>query len=285
MRTVTTIADWRSAAEELRAAGHSVALVPTMGALHAGHASLIEAARRDGHEVIVTIFVNQRQFNDASDFERYPRTTEADLEVARAAGAAVVALPSAAEMWPSGTATTVHVDGLSERWEGADRPGHFDGMASVVTKLLTITGPCTAYFGEKDFQQLAIIRRLVADLGLPVTVVGAPIIRDHDGLALSSRNVRLSAQNRSAALAIPATVARAARGGTVSEIEAEARELLTAAGLTISYAAVVNADTLAPWAAGERGPARFIVAAIAGDVRLLDNGPTLMTGDTHAARH
>ena len=285
MRTVTAIADWRSAAEELRAAGRSVALVPTMGALHAGHASLIEAARRDGHEVIVTIFVNQRQFNDASDFERYPRTTEADLEVARAAGAAVVALPSAEEMWPSGTATTVHVDGLSENWEGADRPGHFDGMASVVTKLLTITGPCTAYFGEKDFQQLAIIRRLVEDLGLHVTVVGAPIIRDHDGLALSSRNVRLSAQTRSAALAIPATVARAARGGTVSEIEAEGRELLTAAGLTVSYAAVVNTATLAPVAAGDRGPARFIVAAIAGDVRLLYNGPTLMTGNTHAARH
>jgi pantoate--beta-alanine ligase len=285
MRAVTSIADWRSAAEGLRAAGHSVALVPTMGALHAGHASLIEAACRDGHQVIVTIFVNQRQFNDASDFARYPRTTEADLEVARAAGATLVALPTADEMWPVGTATTVHVGAVSENWEGADRPGHFDGMASVVTKLLAITGPCTAYFGEKDFQQLAIIRRLVTDLGLPVTVVGAPIIRDDDGLALSSRNVRLSAGHRDAALAIPAAVARAARGGSVTDIEADARNLLVAAGLTVSYAAVVNAATLAPFTAGDTGPARFIVAAIVGDVRLLDNGPAHITGDHHAARH
>jgi pantoate--beta-alanine ligase len=256
-----------------------------MGALHAGHVSLMDAARRDGHEVLVSIFVNQRQFNDAQDFARYPRDTAGDLAICEAAGVALVATPEAAEMWPVDTASTVRVDGLTQHWEGADRPGHFDGMASVVAKLFAVTGACTAYFGEKDFQQLAVIRRFTADLGFPVRVEAVPIARDVDGLALSSRNVRLSESGRRAALAIPAAVVRAARGGSAHEIETDARQLIEAAGLTLHYAAVVNAATLAPWAEGDAGVARFIIAASVDGVRLIDNGPVGIDGGHHVVGH
>src|SRR5208283_1836168 len=172
------------------------------GALHDGHTSLVARARAECDVVVVSIFVNPLQFGDPDDIARYPRTLERDLPVCAEAGADVVFVPSVTEMypsWPAAPSTTVSVHGVSDRWEGASRPGHFDGVATVVSKLFSIAGPCRAYFGLKDFQQLAVVRRVALDLALPVEVVGCPIVREADGLALSSRNVRLASRERSAA--------------------------------------------------------------------------------------
>src|SRR5277367_655595 len=202
MQVVETAAGCREALQQARGAGHSVGLVPTMGALHAGHVSLMARARAECGTVAVSIFVNPLQFGDPEDIAHYPRTLEWDLAVCAEAGVDVVFVPSVREMypdWPAPVATTVSVRGVSDGWEGASRPGHFDGVATVVAKLFSIAGPCRAYFGLKDFQQLAVIRRLVADLSLAAEVRGCPTVRAADGLALSSRNAYLSDAERGAA--------------------------------------------------------------------------------------
>ncbi len=248
-----------------------------MGALHAGHLSLIESARRKCEDVIVTVFVNARQFSDAADLAAYPRQLERDAAAAESAGATLVVAPSAATMWPVGTntLTTVHVAHLGDRWEGADRPGHFDGVTSVVAKLFAVTGSCTAFFGEKDFQQLVIVQQMVRDLDLGVTVIGCPIVRDDDGLALSSRNLRLTGDGRRTALALSRSVRAAmdACPAPTSELRRVLLEHLEFPGITVHYADVVDPTSLEPLSDHADQPARALVAASVEGVRLLDNGP------------
>jgi pantoate--beta-alanine ligase len=258
-----------------RGGGQSIALVPTMGALHAGHLSLVAEARRRADRVAATIFVNPLQFGANEDLDAYPRQEEADLALLEAAGCDLVWLPRADDFYPADFATTVSVAGVSARWDGAARPGHFDGVATVVAKLFASVRPDVAVFGEKDFQQLAVIRRMNADLGLGVEVVAAPTMRDGDGLALSSRNAYLSADERRRALALPRALdeARAAiLGGEVVDvalIRATAR--LEAAGFApVDYVALVDAATLEP-VEHLAGEARLIAAARIGKTRLIDN--------------
>ena len=259
----------------LRAGGKSLALVPTMGALHAGHIALVEEARRRADRVVATIFVNPLQFGANEDLDRYPRQEEQDAEMLEQAGCDLLWLPQAQDMYPPGFATTVSVEGLSDRWDGEARPGHFDGVATVVAKLLCAVRPDIAIFGEKDFQQLAVIRRMTQDLQLGVEILGHPTIRDADGLALSSRNAYLSADERQKALALPQALNEAAAqirsGMPVADSLAQAKERLTAAGFArIDYVALVNALTLEPLdRAG--GPMRLIAAAVIGRTRLIDN--------------
>ena len=259
----------------LRAGGKSLALVPTMGALHAGHIALVEEARRRADRVVATIFVNPLQFGANEDLDRYPRQEEQDAEMLEQAGCDLLWLPQAQDMYPPGFATTVSVEGLSDRWDGEARPGHFDGVATVVAKLLCAVRPDIAIFGEKDFQQLAVIRRMTQDLQLGVEILGHPTIRDADGLALSSRNAYLSADERQNALALPQALneaaARIQSGTPVADSLAQAKERLTAAGFArIDYVALVNALTLEPLdRAG--GPMRLIAAAVIGRTRLIDN--------------
>ena len=263
------------AVKALKAGGKSLALVPTMGALHAGHMALVEAARKRADVVAASIFVNPTQFNDPADLARYPRQEEADAAMLAEAGCSLLWMPTAEQMYPQGFATRISVAGIADRWEGEARPGHFAGVATVVAKLLVAVQPEVAVFGEKDFQQLAVIRRLVADLGLPVEVLGVPTVRDADGLALSSRNALLSADERQLALALPNALQDAARrigdGEPVSGSLAKAKQALIDSGfLRIDYVALVDADTLEPLdePAGEM---RIIAAATMGKTRLIDN--------------
>jgi len=270
-----TIVEFRAALDEARAFGHTVGLVPTMGYLHDGHASLLRRAAEENRTAALTIFVNPLQFAQSEDLSTYPRDLDADLAMAASAGIEHVFTPTVEEMYPEPLLTTVSVDAITTRFEGASRPEHFAGVATVVAKLFGIAGPCRAYFGDKDFQQLAMVRRMVADLSLPVVIVGCPIVRDADGLALSSRNVYLTPTQRAAApvlhhaLLAAAEVARS--GGTVDAvlralgdpIEAEPEAVL-------DYAALVDADTLEP-AIEVGGSQRLLVAARFGTTRLLDN--------------
>jgi pantoate--beta-alanine ligase len=253
----------------------SVGLVPTMGALHRGHLALVEAAKQQAAIVAATIFVNPLQFGPDEDFSRYPRQEEQDAELLQGAGCDLLWLPRPEEMYPDGFATTVSVKGLTERWDGEARPGHFDGVTTVVAKLLSAVRPDVALFGEKDFQQLAVIRRMAKDLQLRVEILGLPTVRDTDGLALSSRNAYLSSDERRAALALPQALNEAAdrisSGAPVAEALAQAKERLTAAGFSrVDYVALVNALTLEPL---DRpgGPMRLIAAAKIGRTRLIDN--------------
>ena len=267
LRTSEEIAAWRPAG--------TPGLVPTMGALHAGHLSLIHRAAAECDHVIVSIFVNPTQFNDPRDLERYPRPFERDVEIAGEHGAAAIYAPAVETMYPAGHATTVHVAGVTERWEGEHRPGHFDGVATVVTILLNHVRPDRSYFGEKDWQQLAMLRRMATDLALPGEIVGCPLVRDEDGLALSSRNVRLSPAERQAALVIPRTL------GTlrvrVSAGERSVRTLLTVGGallageprVRVEYLAIVDPATLEPLETLIDG-ARALIAARVGETRLID---------------
>jgi pantoate--beta-alanine ligase len=263
------------ALEKLRAGHKSVALVPTMGALHAGHIALIEAARLHADTVAATIFVNPLQFGDNEDLDSYPRQEATDITMLRAAGCDLLWLPTSGEIYPEGFATTVSVSRVSERWDGAARPGHFDGVATVVAKLLLSVRPDVALFGEKDFQQLAVIRRMVEDLGLGVEIVGMPTIRDGDGLALSSRNAYLSTEERQSALALPHGL-RAARqaileGKPVAATLFGAEEALLIAGFSrVDYFALVDAATLEP-VEEPAGTMRLIAAAVIGKTRLIDN--------------
>ncbi|HQT98897.1 MAG TPA: pantoate--beta-alanine ligase [Acidimicrobiales bacterium] len=277
MRELNELSEWRAVGDESRAAGRVVGLVPTMGALHDGHRALIRAAKDHGDLVVATIFVNPRQFNDADDLARYPRTLAADREVAASAGVDVLVVPTLEAMWPDfpgATRTSVHVAELGDVLEGEGRPGHFAGVASVVAKLFSLTGACRAYFGEKDFQQLAVVRQMVRDLSMPVEVVNCPIVRDADGLALSSRNVRLSPSGRARALALSRAIAAVANGpATASSLRALLRATLDEAALAVEYADVVDSHHLRAMGDDASGPARAVVAAVVEGVRLIDNGP------------
>ena len=253
----------------------SVALVPTMGALHAGHMALVAEARKLGDGVAASIFVNPAQFGEGEDFSRYPRREADDAAMLEAAGCDLLWAPSVEDIYPSGFATTVSVSGVSVRWEGEARPGHFDGVATVVAKLLLAVRPDVALFGEKDFQQLAVIRRLVADLGIPVAIVGVPTVREPDGLALSSRNAYLSADERARAVALPNALKTARdairNDGNVGAALRQAKQDLVDAGfLKIDYLALVDAATLEPLEHPQE-EMRLIAAAVIGTTRLIDN--------------
>ena len=264
-----------AATKSWREAGEGLALVPTMGALHAGHLALVAEAKTRAERVVATIFVNPLQFGANEDLDAYPRQEAEDAALLEAAGCDLLWLPSAAEMYPAGFATTVSVAGVSERWDGAARPGHFDGVATVVAKLFTAVRPTQAVFGEKDFQQLAVIRRMNADLGLGVEIVGAATVRDGDGLALSSRNAYLSEGERRHAVALPQAL-EAARdailgGEPVGQALGAAEAQLAKAGFgPVDYVALVDAATLEPLAM-PRGEMRLIAAARMGKTRLIDN--------------
>ena len=252
-----------------------VALVPTMGALHAGHIALVEEARKRADKVVASIFVNPAQFGEGEDFGRYPRREAEDAAMLKAAGCNLLWTPSVSDIYPDGFSTKVSVSGVSERWEGEARPGHFDGVATVVAKLLMAVRPNIAVFGEKDFQQLAVIRRMVGDLGLPLKIVGVPTVREADGLALSSRNAYLLPEERQQALALPRALAaaRAAiKSGTpVFEVLHEARASLRDGGFSrVDYFALVDAKTLEPLDE-PTGEMRLIAAAVIGTTRLIDN--------------
>ena len=273
MTAVDSIAAVRRAIAEARAASQSVGLAPTMGALHAGHGRLIEEARRGTGFVVVSVFVNPIQFNRQDDYARYPRPLAADLAYCEQLGADLVFTPSEKEMYPRPLEASVDVPRLAEHLCGAFRPGHFRGVATVVTKLFNIVQPDRAYFGEKDAQQLALIRRMARDLDMPVEIVGVPIVRQPDGLALSSRNQLLSAEERSRATALYRALAAAREAIAAGETDPEAvkrRALALVEGLRVEYFEVVDAEEMQPV---ERiaGPVRVAVAAWLGAVRLIDN--------------
>ncbi len=275
MQVLHTIHEWRAYAQGQRDAGATIGLVPTMGALHAGHGSLFAAAASRGDVVVATIFVNPRQFGDPRDLTAYPRTPEADRELAAEYGVDCLVEPALAEMWPDfpdPTPTTVTVRGVSALLEGEGRPGHFDGVASVVAKLLAVTGPCRVYFGEKDFQQIAVVRQMVRDLALPVEIVACPIVRDRDGLALSSRNVLLSDAARHQALALSRALASVTHQTLyASQARRVMREQMQDAGVQVAYADVVDPFTFLPTRDDEQGERRALVAGVVEGVRLIDN--------------
>ncbi len=290
MRVVRTVAELRAAIREVlgRPTGSTgtadspestgrVGIVPTMGALHEGHLSLVRAARADNAVVVVSIFVNPTQFNEPADLEAYPRTEERDAELAAEAGADIVFAPQASEMYPDGFATTVSVTGtITETLEGATRgASHFDGVATIVAKLLLAARADTAYFGAKDAQQVIVVGRMVADLGIPTRIVVCPTSRDADGLARSSRNVRLSAADRERALAIPRALTRVAAAAEAGESDPArlhelAADILAAEQIEPEYLAFVDPETLVP-VTSTRQATLFALAARVGEVRLIDN--------------
>jgi pantoate--beta-alanine ligase len=276
LTTVTTIAALRDRLDAARAAGQRVGFVPTMGYLHDGHASLMDAARADSDVVVTSIFVNPLQFGPSEDLDAYPRDLSRDTALAERHGADILFVPATAEMYPTAIRTTVSVAGVSEPLEGRSRPTHFAGVATVVAKLFAIVGPCRAYFGEKDFQQLAVIRQMVHDLSIPVEVVGCPTVREPDGLAMSSRNAYLTPAERAAA----PVVHRALEAGRAL-VEAGERD---PAAVRAAMAAVVEAEPLADLDYAEvvdartfdvpdrlAGGLRLLAAVRFGSARLIDN--------------
>ena len=252
-----------------------LALVPTMGALHSGHMALVHEARRRADNVAASIFVNPAQFGPNEDFGRYPRREAEDARMLEEAGCDLIWMPSVADIYPEGFSTRIHVGGVSKRWEGEARPGHFDGVATVVAKLLISARPDVALFGEKDFQQLAVIRRLVTDLDIRTEIIAVPTVREEDGLALSSRNAYLADDQRAAAAALPRALeyARGAirEGAPVRPVLDTARKSLVEAGFSrIDYFELVDALTLEPLEA-PAGEMRLIAAAVIGATRLIDN--------------
>jgi pantoate--beta-alanine ligase len=276
LEVVRTVSDLRRALAPQRAAQRRIALLPTMGALHEGHLSLIRHARAHADVVVVSLFVNPSQFNEHADLESYPRSEARDAQLAAQAGADVLFAPSVEEVYPAGFATAVEVLGLTDRLEGEFRgSAHFRGVTTVVTKLLCMATPDVAYFGQKDAQQVVVIRRLVADLNLPVRVEALPTVREADGLAMSSRNQLLSRDERRRAAAIPAALAAAERaiaGGeaAAAAITRAAKDTLAAAGLEAEYVALVDAETLEPVRSLEAGGV-LLLAVRVGSVRLIDN--------------
>ena len=275
-RIVRTVGELRATLEPARRAGLTIGLVPTMGALHEGHLSLIRRARAQCDRVVVSVFVNPAQFDERADLERYPRGEERDGALAAGAGADVLFAPPVEEVYPAGFATAVEVLGLADRLEGAVRGAqHFRGVATVVTKLLCMTMPEAAYFGQKDAQQAVIIRRLVADLNMPVRIEVCPTVRDPDGLAMSSRNALLSADERARALALAAALDAATRRAAAGERSVAAllhaaREAMRAAEVEPEYLALVDPETLEPCETLARD-CLLAVAARIGEVRLIDN--------------
>ena len=252
-----------------------LALVPTMGALHAGHMALIEQARKGADKVAASIFVNPAQFGPNEDFSRYPRREEQDARMLEEAGCDLLWVPSVEDIYPDGFSTTISVSGVSERWEGKARPGHFDGVATIVAKLLLAIRPDLAVFGEKDFQQLAVIRQMVRDLNIPVEIVAVPTVREADGLALSSRNAYLRPEERKQAASLPRALATAKAailgGALVANVLDDARDTLGRAGFSrVDYFALVDAVSLEPLDE-PRGEMRLIAAAVIGKTRLIDN--------------
>jgi pantoate--beta-alanine ligase len=276
MQILRTVHELRAWARADRAEGNTIGLVPTMGALHAGHASLIRAAKSQCGFVAVSIFVNPTQFGPNEDYSRYPRTFEADCALAAAEGASVIFAPSVEELYPPGAATIVEVEGLSGRLDGASRPGHFRGVATVVSKLLIATEADLAFFGQKDAAQVAVLRRMVTDLRLPAKIVVCPIVREPDGLALSSRNVYLSATERAQALALCRAIRRVellVAAGQRSRgvlIDAAYELLAVEPAIRVDYVELVDWDMLLPVDAASPGTL-FAVAAWVGTTRLIDN--------------
>jgi pantoate--beta-alanine ligase len=274
MRTIRTVAEMRAWLGNARAEARTVGLVPTMGAFHAGHHSLMQAAREEQDSVVVSLFVNPAQFNDTRDLAAYPRTEENDAAQAADLGVDVLFAPPESEIYPEGFATTVQVAGLSEVLEGAERgPGHFAGVCTVVNKLLNIVGPDVAYFGQKDAQQVAVVKRMVRDLDMPARIEVLPTVREPDGLALSSRNVRLSAGDRARALGLSRALRAADEAVAAGERDAgrvRAAALAELGDLEPEYLALVDPLTFAPLHTVS-GRTLVAVAAQVGPVRLIDN--------------
>ncbi len=276
MRTLRTVAELRTALAPARREGRTIGLVPTMGALHEGHLSLIRRAREQCDTVVVSLFVNPAQFNESADLERYPRSEQRDAGLAAEAGANLLFAPSVGEVYPPGFATAVEVLGLTDRLEGAFRgASHFRGVTTVVTKLLCMAMPDTLYLGQKDAQQVVVIRRLVADLNLPVRIEALPTVREGDGLALSSRNALLDPRARERARALPGALSAAAELAAAGERSPEAllgaaHAALAAAGVRPDYVALVDPGTLEALAELDR-PGLLALAAPVGAVRLIDN--------------
>ncbi len=276
--TVRTIAALRDRVAERRQAGARIGFVPTMGALHEGHLSLVAAALAQCDAVVVSIFVNPTQFGPGEDFEAYPRDESADLEKLEQAGAQLVYLPAVDEMYPENATTVVNVSGITEGLCGGARPTHFQGVTTVVTKLLMQVLPDAAFFGEKDYQQLQTIRRMVRDLDIPVEIIGVPTVREADGLALSSRNLYLSADERREALSLPATLQavaaklRQAQGEpAAAHLDWGRAQLLQGGFDSVDYLELRDAETLAVLEGWEGQPARLLAAARIGKTRLIDN--------------
>ena len=280
MQTVNRLADLRAAVDSLRARGE-VALVPTMGALHEGHLTLVREARKQAPSVVVSIFVNPTQFGPNEDLAAYPRQLAEDSRLLEAEGVDVLWAPPVEEVYPEGFATTVTVAGLSENLCGASRPGHFDGVATVVGKLFNQVRPHVALFGEKDWQQLAVIRRMARDLDLTLPtaerILGVPTVREADGLAMSSRNRYLSADDRAHAAALPRlmreAIDRIEGGADAAQALEGLRHGLIDAGFSVDYAELADAESLASLAGLTGRPARLFVAARIGGTRLIDNMP------------
>jgi pantoate--beta-alanine ligase len=274
-RVVRSPLEIRAACDEARQGGARIGFVPTMGALHAGHLALVAEARRRAEVVVASIFVNPTQFGPSEDYARYPRDLDGDIEKLAAAGTDLVFAPAREDMYAPGDDTRVHVGALTATLDGVHRPGHFDGVATVVAKLFAAIGPCAAVFGRKDYQQLLVVRRMARDLLMPVAIVGHPIVRETDGLALSSRNAYLSAEERLRALAIVQGLDAAARRFAEGErdaraLEGFAREPIQKAATSIDYVETRDADTLTPLALVE-ARAVLLVACRVGTTRLIDN--------------
>ena len=279
MQTVRDIEALHEALAGLRAGGGTIAFVPTMGALHAGHMALVAEARRRASHAVASIFINPTQFGPNEDLSTYPRREASDSRMLEAEGCALLWAPDAATMYPDGFGISVRAGTLGDTLDGAARPGHFDGVATVVSRLFEQVRPDLALFGEKDFQQVAVIRQMVRERDLPVEIVGVPTQRDSDGLALSSRNAYLSEEERLAARALPRALGEAAAaiqaGKPVAETLEAARDRLASAGFEpIDYVTLCDPETLAPVTSIER-PARLLVAARIGRTRLIDNVPVL----------
>lgn len=276
MKIVHAIRDLQEALADLRAQGKTVGLVPTMGALHAGHASLVKRSVAENDATVVSVFVNPTQFNDKNDLAKYPRTLEADCRLLEQCGATVVFAPSVEEIYPEPDMRHFSFPPLDTVMEGAYRPGHFNGVCQIVSKLFDLVKPDRAYFGEKDFQQLAIIREMVRQLKFPLQIVGCPIVREADGLALSSRNTRLSAEQRQQALKISQTLFASvdyAATHTVAQTQQFVEDAIAAApGLRLEYFELVDGNTLqkiADW--GDTDYAVGCITVFCGEVRLIDN--------------
>jgi pantoate--beta-alanine ligase len=276
-KTIKSVAGLRKQVAAWRGAGDKIALVPTMGALHDGHLSLVEIARGKADRTVVSIFVNPAQFAPNEDFKAYPRDMPTDAGKLAALGVDMIFAPDAGEVYPPDFSTRVTVSGLTEGLCGRSRPHFFGGVTTVVAKLLLMCLPDYALFGEKDYQQLLVVRRMVRDLNIPVDIVGGPIIREKDGLAMSSRNAYLSAEDRGKAPLLHATIEQAARdlrqGGEVADALESAHAALADAGFEVDYLEVRNAENLAPIAGKVDEPAHVFVAALLGKTRLIDNVP------------
>jgi pantoate--beta-alanine ligase len=276
--TVRNVKDLRAQVAKWRRTGDTIALVPTMGALHAGHLSLIAVAKVHAKRIVASIFVNPAQFGPNDDFKRYPRDEADDVEKLAQAGVDLVFIPNAAEMYPKDFATKVSLPSLTEDLCGAARPNHFDGVATIVTKLLLQCAPDVAVFGEKDYQQLLVIKQLVRDLNIPVQIVSGPIVREPDGLALSSRNGYLSAAERETApilyQVLRDAAAALASGEGCDAASGASRFKLEGKGFRVDYVAIRDPETLAPLSGPIRGPARVMGAVHLGATRLIDNVPT-----------